>query len=178
MDSITEKLLIAAIPSLLVLIAAWLLNRKLESFKHDLLSKVHARKFLFEKEMEFYERLFRALTELRNPIAECTSPIVRKPVDETWVQYEQKNYAEVAKAYNELYNAVLSFRPFYPEVIYSEAESLLRTCYRRQRIHDDMISELTRSEKDASKARQQVRETSETVFDIDDPVDKQRQIED
>jgi len=82
--------------------------------------------------MEFYQHLFRALTELRDPIAEFRAPVIRTSSDVTRVQREQNNYSAFSAAYNDLYSAVLSYRPFYPETIYSEAEELLKTCYRRQ----------------------------------------------
>lgn len=168
MEATLEKLLIAGVPSVLVVVATWWLNRKLESFKHDLLTKVHAKKLLFEKEMEFYEHLFRALTELRDPIAEFTATVISRPRDETLVQWEQNNYSAFSAAYNELYNAVLSYRPFYPEAIYSEAEKLLKTCYRRQNHHEIMISYLIQEHQDTPRPKdnKKVREDSEQVLEM------------
>jgi hypothetical protein len=105
---------------------------------------------------------------LRDPIAEFTAPIRRTDPDETRVQWEQKNYSAFATAYNELYTSVLSYRAFYPEAIYSEAERLLDTCYRRQNHHESMISQLIQKNQDRPRPNDytKVREESDQIFEM------------
>ncbi len=176
MESTAERLLFAWGPSFVVVVATsvagWYFNRRLEAFKHDLLTKVNARKLLLEKEMEFYARFFKAITELRDPLLEFTASVIRAPEGETRVDREQNNYSAFEKAYNELYEITLSYRPFYPEDIYVEAENLLKACYRRLISHGDMISQLVRPGRDTPEmaSYQRVKKLSQDILALTDQI--------
>jgi hypothetical protein len=170
MESVVEKLLLAG----LILGATWYTNWKLAAFKHDLLTRVNARKFLFEKEMEFYQFFFKLITDLRNPLVAFTASFQQSPRDQTRVEWEQQYGSEFRKAFHELFITSMSYRPFFPENIYAEVDILLKTCNKRLRWHESMVSEMIDERKNAPDPVQfrQVTALSQNILEMTDGVIK------
>jgi len=167
MESIWEKLLLVAIA-----VGTWYNSRKLEAVKKEFSERTNARKFLFEKEMEFYQIFFKAITDLRNPLVASTAAVRRMPEEQTALDWQQQNWSEFSKAFNQLHIASMSYRPFYPEDIFAEVDTFLNTCWRRHLKHGDMISDMIEERRDSPEIarNREVRELSKQILEMTDRV--------
>ena len=171
MDPTLEKILIASVPTIITIgggsLLAWFFNRKLESFKQDILGRVHARKILIEKEMEFYSKLFNVFTDLRDVMTEFTSPIVRHPPDETHLERQRKQFMRGVGPFNELYTITWSYRPFYPDSLNTQLDELRKLTHTRLNYYEEMLNDIIeKNRKDSSDPRLygKVSEMSEEIL--------------
>jgi len=183
MDPLLQSVITAVFSGILVALATWHLNRKLESFKHDLIHKVNARKILIEKELEFYAKLFEVLTDLRSLMAELTNPVIRELPGETMLSRNQSMHARILEPFNKLYTLSWSYRPFYPDSLYPRVDELRKLTHRClvqiEGLCQNMIENRRDNHcdpdrwRDAQNAAKKIEETTEALIgDVRARIDK------
>jgi hypothetical protein len=147
-ESLIDKTIQALITTgLLSLVAIYLkthFDKKLESFKQDLLEKTHARKALFEKEMEFYEDLSRAFASIDDGCKYFRGGMTKGDPNETRVDEEKRELLPVRKAYNDAYNLIEAKQPFYPADLRDQLQDFLRLVSRHIDKHGTIISDMAK----------------------------------
>jgi len=146
-------------------------DKKLESFRQDLLEKTHARKALFDKEMEFYKELSRAFTSIVDGCKYFSGGITTGDPNETRVEREKRELLPVKAAYNVVYDLINAEQPFYPADLQDRLQDFLRRVSRHIDRHEIIISEMARkgwSSPDSSSWMDLSRGAEEIIKHVED----------
>jgi hypothetical protein len=106
------------------------LDRKLESFKQDLIQRTQVRKALIDREVAFYEELFRALSTIVDGCKYFGLRVVSTDPNEPRVDREKRKLAPLQKAYNIVYDLAEAQQLFYPEDLHNRLQDFLGLLHR------------------------------------------------